>query len=29
VKSVGFGACKIEEAIPYRRRLPPAAIDPG
>ena len=27
LKSVGFGACKIEEAIPYQRRAPPVAID--
>jgi hypothetical protein len=29
-KGVGFPACKIEEAIPYRRtQKPPVAIDPG
>jgi hypothetical protein len=25
LKSTGFGACKIEETIPYRRRTPPVA----
>lgn len=28
VKSIGFGGCKIEEAIPYQRRVPPVAVDP-
>jgi len=28
LKSAGFGSCKIEEAIPVQRRIPPP-LDPG